>query len=72
MLQPIFKEGKLVYNMPSIDEIRSYCLEQVGLLWDEVKRFEYPHKYYVDLSFKLWDLKNAMLAEMGAQSEEGQ
>ena len=72
MLQPIFKEGKLVYNMPSIDEIRSYCLEQVDLLWDEVKRFEYPHKYYVDLSFKLWDLKNAMLAEMGAQSEEGQ
>lgn len=68
LLQPIFQKGKLVYHLPSLDEIRSYCLEQVELLWDEVKRFEYPHKYYVDLSFHLWDLKNSMLSSLGAQT----
>jgi nicotinate phosphoribosyltransferase len=57
----IFKDGKLVYNKPNIEEIRKYCLEQVDSLWDEVKRFENPHKYYVDLSQKLWDIKHEML-----------
>lgn len=69
LLQPIFEKGKLVYDMPSIEQIREYCLNQVDILWDEVKRFEYPHKYYVDLSFKLWDLKNMMMSELGAQTE---
>ncbi len=62
MLKQIFDKGKLVYQVPRLEEMRSYCLEQVELLWDEVKRFEYPHRYYVDLSFSLWDIKNAMLA----------
>ena len=70
MLQPIFQRGKLVYQMPSLEEIRNYCMEQVELLWDEVKRFEFPHKYYVDLSFKLWDLKNSMLSDLGARGLE--
>lgn len=70
LLQPIFQRGKLVYQMPSLEEIRNYCMEQVELLWDEVKRFEFPHKYYVDLSFKLWDLKNSMLSDLGARGLE--
>jgi nicotinate phosphoribosyltransferase len=58
---PVFKNGKLVYNLPSLAQIRSYCEQQVNLLWDEMKRFEYPHKYYVDLSQKLWDIKQGLL-----------
>jgi len=61
LLVPIFKNGECVYKSPSISEIRSYCLEEVGTLWDEVKRFENPHKYYVDLSKKLWDIKQELL-----------
>ncbi|MHB1153221.1 MAG: nicotinate phosphoribosyltransferase [Eubacteriales bacterium] len=60
---PVFINGKLVYNLPSTEEIRNYCMEQVKLQWDEVKRFENPHNYYVDLSQKLWDLKNKMLSK---------
>jgi nicotinate phosphoribosyltransferase len=61
LLRPIFKNGKRVYDLPSLEEIRKYCAEQIDLLWDTVKRFDYPHEYYVDLSQKLWDLKNDML-----------
>ena len=61
MLQPIFEGGKLVYQMPTAKESKEYCLSQVESLWDEVKRFENPHTYYVDLSEKLWDLKHELL-----------
>ena len=58
---PVFKDGRQVYESPSIEQIQAYCLEQVDTLWDEVKRFENPHNYYVDLSQRLWDLKKEML-----------
>ena len=58
---PIFKNGECVYESPSIKEIAEYCREQIGLLWDEVKRFENPHNYYVDLSEKLYEIKNILL-----------
>ncbi len=51
----IFKNGVDVYTNPELDDIRSYCLSEVGTLWEEVTRFENPHRYYVDLSQKLWD-----------------
>ncbi|MBP5655790.1 MAG: nicotinate phosphoribosyltransferase [Clostridiales bacterium] len=57
----IFDGGKLVYDKPTIAEIREYCAKEVDSLWDSVKRFENPHKYYVDLSQKLWDIKNDIL-----------
>ena len=60
---PIFLKGELVYNCPSLEEIRTYCLEQVDKLWDEVKRFDNPHTYYVDLSQKLWDVKYGLLKD---------
>ena len=60
----IFKNGELVYDIPSLEEVRSYCADQVSHLWEEVKRFEYPHRYYVDLSPALWKIKNDMLEEM--------
>ena len=58
---PVFQNGTCVYPLPTIQEIRAYCKEQVDLLWEEVRRFENPHRYYVDLSQKLWDLKESML-----------
>lgn len=61
LLVPIFINGKKVYNSPSIEDIRNYCKQQMDTLWDEVKRLEFPHKYYVDLSQKLWDIKNGLL-----------
>ena len=58
---PVFIAGQCVYESPSIHEIRAYCQEQLDTLWDEVKRFENPHSYYVDLSQKLWDVKRDLL-----------
>ena len=60
---PIFINGECVYNSPKLDDIRKYCTEQVECLWDEVKRFTNPQGYYVDLSEKLWQLKNNMIKE---------
>ena len=60
---PVFQKGKLVYELPTLEQIRSYCLAQVDTLWDEVKRFDNPHTYYVDLSKKLWDIKYNLLKE---------
>ena len=65
LLIPIFKGGECVYECPSIHEIRDYCKAQIMTLWDEVKRFENPHKYYVDLSRKLWDIKQGLLMNRG-------
>ncbi len=62
---PVFLNGKQVYELPDIETIRSYCKEQLGTLWSEIKRFENPHKYYVDLSEKLWRIKNGLLDGKG-------
>lgn len=67
--KPIFLGGKRVYELPSTEEIRTYCLEQIDRQWDEVKRFENPHNYYVDLSQKLWDIKNDLLKKAKAPKE---
>ena len=61
LLVPIFKDGECVYESPSIQEIADYCRGQIDLLWDEVKRFENPHDYYVDLSQQLYQIKNILL-----------
>lgn len=63
LLKPIFKHGECVYENPGIDALREYCALEIDGLWDEVKRFENPHKYYVDLSEKLWKIKHNMLEE---------
>ena len=63
LLVPIFRGGERVYTSPSLAEMRAYCAAQIDLLWDEVKRFENPHNYYVDLSQKLWDIKHGLLKQ---------
>lgn len=57
----IYNKGKKVYVSPDVHEIKKYCQKEISRLWDEVKRFEFPHKYYVDLSPKLWDIKDELL-----------
>jgi len=61
LLVPVFRKGELVYQVPDLQASRAHCQRQVDALWDEVKRFENPHNYYVDLSPKLWKIKNDLL-----------
>lgn len=63
LLTRLFDKGVCVYESPGLKDIRDYCKEQTDTLWDEVKRFENPHKYYVDLSKPLWDMKERLLQE---------
>ena len=63
LLVPIFEAGECVYVEPSVDEIRDYCSEQIDNLWEEVKRFENPHTYYVDLSEELWRIRKDLIEE---------
>ena len=63
LLVPVFKNGEQVYELPTLDEIRNHCHEEIEGMWDEVRRFSNPHNYYVDLSQKLWDIKHSMIAE---------
>ena len=63
MQKPIFENGKLVYESPNIKEIHDYCQDEIKSLWDEVKRFDQPHNYYVDLSQDLWNLKQNLILE---------
>lgn len=65
LYRPIFEHGLCVYNSPSVSRIRDYCREQLDTLWDEVKRFENPHRYYVDLSQPLWEEKQTLLSRYG-------
>lgn len=65
MQVPVFKAGKLVYTRPDIKEIRAYHKSEIDSMWDEVKRFENPHNYFVDLSQKLWDIKHILIEKNG-------
>ena len=69
LLVKIFDKGECCYNSPDIKDIKVYCNEQVETLWDEVKRFENPHTYYVDLSQKLWDEKNRLLDSYSSKNK---
>lgn len=66
----LFERGKQVYISPEVKEIADFCRQQVDLLWDEVKRFEKPHTYYVDLSQDLWNLRDNLLRIAGNIKEE--
>ena len=68
MLVPIFKGGTCVYNSPDVMDIRKYCAKEQDTLWDETKRFVNPHNVYVDLSEKLWIIKNELLASYSSSS----
>lgn len=61
LLEPIFVNGELVYDVPNLKDVRAYSEQEFTTIWDEIQRFEYPQTYYVDLSKKLLDLKLKML-----------
>ena len=61
LAEKIYDNGNLVYKSPALSEIAKYKKQQLDTIWDEIKRLENPQKYYVDLSKKLWELKNNML-----------
>lgn len=63
----LFDKGRCVYESPSIDEIKEYCRKQMETMWDETLRFENPQTYYVDLSPKLWQIKNDLLSELAGK-----
>jgi len=63
LMVQLFDKGRCIYESPELNKIREYCREQVATLWEEVTRFENPHKYYVDLSQPLWDMKERLLHE---------
>lgn len=71
MLVKVFDKGECVYDNPSLEDIRAYCKEQVSSLWEEVVRFENPHRYYVDFSGKLWGIKQSLIEKIMHQGDVG-
>ena len=63
LLIPVFRGGRQIYALPSLEQVRRHCAEELDGVWDEVKRFENPHQYYVDLSLDLWKIKNELLEQ---------
>ncbi|WP_455030477.1 nicotinate phosphoribosyltransferase [Oribacterium sp.] len=63
LLVPIFLGGKLVYNCPSVEEIKAYCKKEQESLWEECRRLTNPHAVHVDLSDKLYEMKKGLLAQ---------
>ncbi len=61
LLVQIFKKGECVYEIPKLSDVREFCAKSIDSLWSEVMRFENPHKYYVDMSPKLWSLREKLL-----------
>lgn len=61
LMVKVIENGKLVYDLPTLEDIRKHCAEEMDTLWDEVKRFSNPHQYYVDMSEKLWNVRNDLI-----------
>ena len=69
---PIFLKGECVYELPTIEEIRTYCKNQVDSIWEEVRRFSNPQKYYVDLSQELWFVKQELIQRYRNSEEKNE
>lgn len=70
LLKPVFRGGKRVYDLPNLQEIQAYAQKELDTLWDEVKRLTNPHRFIVDLSPKLFDLKQDLLHKISTQVSE--
>ena len=64
LMVPVFKDGECCYTSPKVMDIRTYCQEELDTLWDETRRLMNPHRVYVDLSSKLYDIKISLLDQM--------
>ena len=63
-MEKIFENGECVYTSPKVMDIRDYCIKEQNTLWEETRRFANPHKVYVDLSARLYDIKIQLLDQM--------
>lgn len=70
LLVPIFKDGQLVYQTPNIEKTKAYCNNEFNTLYEEIKRIDNPHEYYVDLSDKLRKLKEELINTHKKQIDE--
>ncbi|HLR75694.1 MAG TPA: nicotinate phosphoribosyltransferase [Virgibacillus sp.] len=61
LMKPIFINGKQVYDLPSVEEIRAYHKQQINYIWDETLRLLNPQTYFVDLSQDVWDMKQKLI-----------
>ncbi|MFV0254722.1 MAG: nicotinate phosphoribosyltransferase [Erysipelotrichaceae bacterium] len=61
MQEQVYQQGKLVYRLPSTNDIITYHQKELETIWDELKRLKFPHEYYVDLSAELWVLKEGLI-----------
>ena len=61
---PVFRDGECCYTSPKVMDIRAYCQDELNTLWEETRRLVNPHKVYVDLSKKLYDIKIDLLNQM--------
>lgn len=68
ILVPVFQNGTCVYTTPDVMEIRDYCIREMATLWDESKRLVNPHEVHVDLSRKLYDIKQELLNNFSAKA----
>lgn len=66
----VVKEGECIYKSPSVMEIREYCKKEQQTLWDETRRLVNPNKAYVDLSPKLFAVKNQLLMSYKGEEEK--
>ena len=66
LLVPVFLKGECIYTSPSVMEIRDFCQKELDTLWDETRRLMNPHKVYVDLSPRLYDMKISLLDKMNS------
>ncbi|MCD8249680.1 MAG: nicotinate phosphoribosyltransferase [Lachnospiraceae bacterium] len=69
LMVKVFDQGECVYDSPSVMDIREYCIGEQNTLWDETKRLVNPHKVYVDLSDRLFEMKRSLLNQMGVKAE---
>ena len=65
---PVIKGGKLVYELPPLSAVCEYAEREKETFWDEYKRLDNPHVYKVDLSQKLYDIKNKLISEIRAEN----
>ena len=69
---PIFKNGQLIYQDPTLQEKRAYCDKEMNALYPEVRRAEKPHKYIVDLSNELRELRDELIRAINNQTKQPQ
>ncbi len=70
LLIPVIRDGQCVYSLPSLEQVRQYCQEELSSFSPEHRRLVNAHTYFVDLSLSLWQLKQDLLRQGGAHYQD--